>query len=232
MDFVMRICTICARGGSQGVPGKNVIELAGLPLIAYSLILARKSGLFDLIVVDSDSHEILNVASDYSPDLLLTRPAALASSTAGKLEVIARAVRETERVADRRCDTIVDLDVTSPLRLEEDVARAIDLVENSGADNVISVSPARRSPYFNLVEATEDGNVRLSKPSSVKRRQDSPICYDMNASIYVWPRDPFLVKPFLFGSDTRALVMPPERSVDIDDPLDLRVVEMLLKERK
>ncbi len=228
----MRVCTICARGGSRGVPGKNVRELNGIPLLGYTVITAQKSNLFDVVVVDSDSEEILDVAAGFGVDLTIRRPPELATDTAGKLPVIARAAVEAERRTGVRFDTIVDLDVTSPLRLEEDVAGAVTLLESGDADNVISVAPAHRSPYFNLVELGPDGEVALSKPSRIRRRQDSPVCFDMNASIYVWPRFPFVAEPFLFAPRTRPYVMPRERSIDIDDELDLRMVELLLTDRR
>lgn len=227
----MRLCTICARGGSKGVPGKNLREIGGLPLLAHSIIVAKRTNLFDVVAVDSDSPDILDVATRFDVDLTLDRPPELATDTAGKLDVIARAARCAEERTGWRFDTIVDLDATSPLRSESDVVGAVDLLESSGAQNVISVAPAHRSPYFNLVELAPDGTIGLSKPSSVQRRQDGPICYDLNASIYAWARDPFVDRPFLFGERTLPYVMPRERSVDIDDALDVVVVESLFARR-
>lgn len=227
----MRICTICARGGSQGVPRKNIRVIGGKPLIAHSITSAIESGLFDVVAVDSDSQEILNVAKEHGADVTLKRPDHLATSTAGKLEVIARAVIETEKITDKQYSTLVDLDATSPLRLVSDIAEAVALVEDGDASNVISVAPAHRSPYFNLVESDKDGFVHLSKESTVVRRQDSPDCFDMNASIYVWARNPFLENPYLFADRTRAHVMPRSRSFDIDEELDFRIVSMLMDER-
>lgn len=226
--IIHRLCTICARGGSQGVPGKNIREIGGLPLIAHSIVRARESGLFDLITVDSDSPEILAVAREYGADLLLERPPELATATAGKVEVIHRAATLSEDASGIEFDTFVDLDATSPLRTVGDIVGAVDLLEQGAAENVISGAVAHRSPYFNLLEADENGVVRLSKPSTVNRRQDSPPCYDINGSVYVWRREPFITSPFLFGPSTRLFLMPRERSVDIDDEVDLRIVKMLM----
>lgn len=238
-----RLCTICARGGSRGVPGKNLRELGGRPLIAWSIEQALASRLFDRIAVDSDSEPILDAARAAGADLLIARPPELAADDAPKLPVIRHAVAEAERRAGERWDTVVDLDATSPLRLPDDVRAAVALLEgDAGIDNVITGSPARRSPYFNLVEADPadlaDGGrsarrVRLSKPppEAIGRRQDAPPCFDMNASIYVWRRDLLLAGGALFRPGTALLVMPEERSLDIDSELDFAIVEFLMRRR-
>ena len=164
---------------------------------------------------------------------MIKRPAELATDEAPKLPAIRHCVAETERVADTVYDTLVDLDVTSPLRNPEDICQTISLLEGGSVGNVITVMPSRRSPYFNMVEIGEDGAVRLSKSGdeSIFRRQDSPKCYDMNASIYVWSRESLFGNGTLINSDTRAYVMPEERSIDIDSELDFLFVEFLMKGR-
>jgi CMP-N,N'-diacetyllegionaminic acid synthase len=229
-----RICTICARGGSKSIKNKNIVEIAGKPLIAYTLEQARSSKLFDLIAVSSDSLEILKVAGDYGADLLVDRPDELASDTAAKLPVIRHCVNDAEEKKQKKFDVIVDLDATSPLRSIEDIRGAVQLLESEKVSNVITAAPAHRSPYFNLVELDDAGVVRLSKNSgkTIVRRQDAPKCFDMNASIYVWRRDALFDHPTLFNEDTRLFVMPPERSRDIDSELDLAFVEFLMRKRQ
>jgi CMP-N,N'-diacetyllegionaminic acid synthase len=224
-----RICTICARGGSKGVPGKNIHPIAGKPLIAWSIAQAHASGLFDLVVVSSDSAEILAVAMSAGADLAIKRPPEMANDTAGKVPAIAHALNAAETHLGRKAQVLVDLDATSPLRDVADIIGAVALLESTGASNVITGAPARHSPYFNLVEARADGSVGLSKtlPTAVLRRQDAPACHDMNASVYVWQRDAFLSDPRVFYPDTRLFEMPEERSVDIDSPMDLVLVELL-----
>lgn len=228
-----RICTICARGGSRGVKNKNIRDLAGKPLIAHTLEQAHASQLFDFIAVSSDSPRILEIARDYGVSLLVERPAELATDTAAKLPVIRHCVEEAERISGERFEVVVDLDATSPLRLVEDIQNAVDMLEREHVSNVITAAPARRSPYFNLVELDGDGIVRLSKPldNLIVRRQDSPQCFDMNASIYVWQRAALFGCPTVFNADTRLLVMPEERSTDIDNELDFEIVELLMKKR-
>jgi CMP-N,N'-diacetyllegionaminic acid synthase len=228
-----RICTICARGGSKGVKNKNIRELAGKPLIALSLQQARESGLFDLISVSSDSTEILDVARNYGADLAIERPPELASDTAAKIPAIRHCVERAEHFFGEFFDVIVDLDATSPLRLVEDILGAVDLLERNHVSNVITAAPARRSPYFNLVELGDGEVVSLSKPlkNPIVRRQDSPQCFDMNASVYVWTRTALFECPTLFNTDTRLFVMPEKRSIDIDSELDFEIVELMMKKR-
>lgn len=228
-----RLCTICARGGSRGVPGKNVRELLGKPLIAYSVEQARRSGLFDAVAVSSDSATVLDAAARAGADLLVRRPDEMASDTAPKLLAIRHCVESAERELGRQFPVFVDLDATSPLRRPADIAGAIALLESRGVSSVITGAPARRSPYFNLVETNDRGVVGLSKPldRAVVRRQDAPRCYDMNASIYVWRRDVFMTNPAVFYDDTLLFEMPETRSIDIDSELDWDIVEMLMRRR-
>jgi CMP-N,N'-diacetyllegionaminic acid synthase len=230
---VKRLCMICARGESKGVKSKNIRQLLGKPLIAYSLQQARSCGLFEMIAVSSDSSAILDAAKRYGADLLVERPLEMATDTAAKVPAIRHCVEAAERYCGMRFDVLVDLDATSPLRLPEDIVGAVRLLEERRVSNVITAAPARRSPYFNLVELGADGVVRLSKPlpSQVHRRQDAPPAYDMNASIYVWRRDALFEDPPVFRADTALYVMPEDRSVDIDTELDFRIVELLLSER-
>lgn len=228
-----RICTICARGGSKGVLNKNIRPLQGRPLIAHSIERARESGLFECIAVSSDSDAILEAARQWGADFQVRRPDELASDTAAKIPAIRHCLQEAERLAGFRCDVLVDLDATSPLRNTDDVKAAVALLETSGAKNVITGAPARRSPYFNLVEIGENGVARLSKslPQAIVRRQDAPRCYDMNASIYVWRRDAFIDDPAVFYDDTQLYEMPEDRSHDIDTELDFAWVEFLMQRR-
>ena len=230
---MIRICTICARANSKGVKNKNTRLLAGKPLIAYTLEHAMEANLFDLIAVSSDSKEILEVAQRYGADLLVERPADLATDSAAKIPAIQHCVLAAENASKKVFDVLVDLDVTSPLRLSEDIRGAVDLLETEKVDNVITAAQARRSPYFNLVELDDNGVVRLSKPvqKPIVRRQDSPKCFDINASIYVWRRSVLFESSTLFNTNTRLFVMPEERSIDIDSELDFKIVEMLMKER-
>lgn len=225
-----RLCTICARGGSKGVPGKNVRPLRGKPLIAWSIEQARASGLFDKIAVSSDDDAILDAARSAGADILIKRPDELATDESGKIGAIVHALRATEERSGMTFDVLVDLDATSPLRSVEDIRGAVELLETRRASSVITAAPARRSPYFNQIEETAEGHVRLSKQagSAVVRRQDAPRVFDMNASIYVWNRARLIDQPAVLYDDTLLFEMPEHRSHDIDTEVDFRIVEMLM----
>lgn len=227
------LCTICARGGSKGVVGKNNRDLLGKPLLAWTIEQARATGLFAAIAFSSDSDLLLEGALKAGADIAVKRPDEMATDAAPKLPAIRHCLEQAIAHTGATPDIFVDLDVTSPLRLPSDIAGAVKLLQDSGARNIITGAPARRSPYFNLVEARADCTVGLSKPVDppITRRQDAPRCYDMNASIYVWRVAAFLERPSVFYPDTQLFEMPEERSVDIDSDLDFTLVELLLRKR-
>lgn len=228
-----RLCTICARGGSKGVEGKNLRMLQGKPLIAHSILQALESRLFDAVAVSSDSEEILDTAKQFGAHVLVRRPNEMATDTAPKVPAIYHCMTEAERMLGTTFEVLVDLDATAPLRLIDDIVGAVSLLEETGVSNVITASPARRSPYFNLVELNPQGFIQLSKPppTVIVRRQDSPRCFDMNASIYVWWHDVFVAEQKVFYADTKLFEMPEERSRDIDNELDFEIVEFLIKKQ-
>ncbi|MDA9479878.1 flagellar modification protein B [Bradyrhizobium sp. CCBAU 65884] len=228
------LCTICARGGSKGVVGKNARDLLGRPVLAWSIAQARETGLFDAIAFSSDSDALLEAALKAGADIAVKRPDEMATDTAPKLPAIRHCLEQAIAQTGRTPEIFVDLDVTSPLRLASDITGAVALLRESGTRNVITGAPARRSPYFNLVEQRTDGSVGLSKTADppITRRQDAPHCFDMNASIYVWRVASFLEHPAVFYPDTRLFEMPEERSIDIDSDLDFVLVELLLRQRR
>lgn len=224
-----RVCTICARGGSKGVPGKNIRPLGGKPLIAHSVEQALASGLFEIVAVSSDDDAILAAGKDAGAGLLIKRPDELATDESGKVPAIVHALLAVEAHLGKQVEILVDLSTTAPLRSVADIADAVALLETSGATSVITGFAAHASPYFSMVERAADGTVHVSKKADPPylRRQDSPAVFEMNGSIYVWRRDPFVAAPNVFYPDTRLLEMPAERSVDIDTEFDFRVAEFV-----
>ena len=227
----MRICTICDRGGSKGIPDKNLRLLMGRPLIGHSGRQALDCGLFDIVAISSDSETILEAAAAEGPVHPIRRPAELATDRADKTPVMRHAVDSVERETGFEFQTMVDLDATSPLRRTSDIQACIDMIEKDGHGNILTAMPARRSPYFNQLEQRENGRWGLSKPPAqvVTGRQRAPATFDMNASIYAWSRVSFMNGPELFSADTAVHVMPLERSWDIDEPIDLEVVAFLME---
>ena len=188
------ICTVLARGGSKGVPGKNIRPLCGKPLIAWSIEQARGAGIFDLIAVSSDDPDILAAAQAAGAGLLVERPADMATDSASKLPSNLHCLLAAEGELGGNADIIVDLQPTSPVRLIQDILDAVALQKATGASSVITGQTSKCSPYFSLVEAAPDGTVRLAKAldGALARRHDAPVTYDMNGSIYVWERETFV----------------------------------------
>lgn len=227
----MRLATICARGGSKGVPGKNIRPLAGKPLIAHTIEQAMAAEVFDVVAVSSDSEEILKVAERWGVTQLVYRPKELASDTAAKIPVIRHCALDVESRLGMVASTVTDLAVTSPLRSVEDIQRAVALLERSNASNIVSVQVTPHSPYYGMVERDAEGRLFYSKtlPSDIYRRQDAPVCYAMNGAVYVWTRQQLFADVLkAVGPHTEVFVMPGERSIDIDREIDFRIVECLL----
>jgi len=227
---VSTIATICARGGSRGLPGKNIRPLLGKPLIVYTIEQALACRSIDAVYVSTDDEAIAQVASAAGARVPFLRPAALATAEAPKIPVIEHLVQAVEK-AGARVERVVDLDPTSPLRDVQDVEACLRLLD-ADADVVITGYEAEKNPYFNMVELQRDGTAALVKPlpAAVETRQAAPKVYAMNASIYVWRRGS-LAKG-LWNGRARLHVMPRERSIDVDTLLDFRLVELLMKEKQ
>lgn len=222
------IASICARGGSAGVPRKNIRPLLGKPLIVYSIEQALACPAIQRVFVSTDDREIADVARQAGAEVPFLRPAELATSTAPKIPVIAHLVERAEAMGVD-VSRIVDLDPTSPLRAQSDIDACIGLLD-ADTDVVITAYPAEKNPYFNMVEEKPDGNVGLvCGGRGITSRQQAPRVYSMNASIYVWHRH--TLSKGLWDGRVRLHVMPRERSVDIDEPIDFQLVEMLMRER-
>lgn len=229
------LITICARGGSKGIPGKNIKILNGKPLIYYSLNTASKfAELFNGtdIVLSTDDTDIKNIVKELSfdADIDYTRPDFLASDTAGKIDAIVDVLRYSEEKNNKKYDFVIDLDVTSPLRTLADLENAFKILKDKPeAYNVFSVSPANRNPYFNMVEETENGYFSTSKQGSFLTRQSAPKVYDMNASFYIY-RNIFFKDGQKKAITDRSLVYEvPHTCFDLDHPIDFLTMSFLME---
>lgn len=227
------LCTICARKGSKGVKNKNIRDLLGKPLIAYTIEQAVVADIFEHVVVSTDSDEIAEISVKFGAEVFFKRPEELSGDSVAKIPVIRHALLESEKHFNRRFDTVIDLDATSPLRSVEDIKNAFRQFTSDENDILITAMPSRRSPYFNLVEIDDRGGVSLAKKLSrpVHRRQDAPKCFDMNASIYIWKREALLTRDSLFSDKTGLYIMPEDRSIDIDSEIDFEFVKLLMGKR-
>ena len=226
----MNIITICARGGSTGVPGKNIRDLCGKPLIGWTIEQAFASKVADEVFVSTDSEEIAQVAYSFGAQVPFLRPAALATSTAGKIPVIQHLVDWVE-THKGPVDTIVDLDPTSPLREVSDIQTCFGMLD-ADTDVVITGYEADKNPYFNMVELKVNGYYeRVCQPGNeVLGRQSAPRVFAMNASIYVWHRRS-LSSSLWNSPNIRLHIMPRERSIDIDHEIDFDLVALLMKQK-
>lgn len=225
------IITVCARGGSQGLPRKNVRPLLGKPLIAWTIEQALECGLAQGVFVSTDDAGIAGVAARCGATVPFLRPAQLASATAPKMPVIQHLVEWVES-SGTRVDRIIDLDPTSPLRDVADIHACAALLDDD-TDAVITGYESDKNPYFNMVERKANGFYErvCLPPTEVAGRQGAPKVYAMNASIYVWHRRT-LASSLWVHPRVRLHPMPRERSVDIDSELDFEIVQMLLRKKR
>lgn len=224
------IALICARGGSKGVPGKNVRPLAGRPLIARAVDHARGIDRASRVIVSTDSEEIARIAREAGADVPFMRPAELAGDTSSEWLVWRHALDFLNEADGAYPDALLVLPVTAPLRAVADIDRCLDEYAKGGADIVITVTDARRSPYFNMVKVDDDGSVGLVMPPSVAvgRRQDSAVLYDMTTVAYVARPAFVMTRGGIFEGRVRHVHIPEERALDIDTPLDFRIAECLM----
>ncbi|MBF0479339.1 MAG: acylneuraminate cytidylyltransferase family protein [Candidatus Omnitrophica bacterium] len=229
----MILATIAARGGSKGVPQKNIRPLMGKPLIGYTIEQALQCPLINEVIVTTDSVEIAETAKSFGAKVPFLRPAELATDAAGKLPALQHAVQYAIKEMKLNPEYVVDLDPTSPLRLLEDIAGCIALIQKGNCDSVITGYRSNKNPYFNMVEINEAGFAEVSKNagSVILGRQSAPIVYAMNASIYVWKTEVLLNQKSIISGKVKLYEMPQDRSIDIDSLVDFKIVELLLKEK-
>lgn len=222
------ICVIPARGGSKGVPRKNIKKLADKPLIAYTIEQALQSEYIDRTIVSTEDKEIADISEQYGAEVPFIRPDELAGNQVPTINVLLHTIKwiEEEKYS---FNILVLLHTTAPLRAVKDIDSCIEMLRDTNADNIFSVTQAHRNPYFNMVEIDKQGAVKLVKEGSFSTRQASPNVYDLNASIYVWWKDVLTNKKSIFPGNTRIYPMPKERSIDIDDELDFRIAEYLFR---
>ena len=238
----MRILiTLCARGGSKGIPKKNIKLLNGIPLIGYSIQVAErfKKHVENFAEVDidlsTDSEEIKEVARQQGLSTNYTRPDVMANDTAGKIDSIYELKNFNEAKHGVSYDYVLDLDVTSPLRTLQDLLDAFQIIQdNEEAYNLFSVNPAARNPYFNMVEQNENGfyNVCKKLDSNVLSRQAAPKVYELNASFYFYKKS-FFEQNFKSVYSGKSLIYEmPHLCFDLDHLIDFEFMEYLLSNNK
>lgn len=224
------VAFIFARGGSKGLPGKNIRLLGGKPLIAWSIEHALAVERIGRVIVSTDSDEIAAVARQYGAEVPFMRPAELARDDSPEWLAWRHALNYLADTAGGLPEAMVSLPATAPLRIPQDIENCLDEFQKGDADMVITVSEAHRSPYFNMVKTNSDGSVGLVIPpqSKITRRQDVPTVYDMTTVAYVADPTFVMTRNAVFDGRVRAVHVPVERAIDIDTLLDFQIAECLL----
>jgi len=229
------LVTICARGGSKGIPGKNIKPVGGKPLLCYTADIALKFAKKHNadIILSTDSEEIKNVGKDCGLPSDYSRPDYLANDTSGKPEAIKDALLYAEKANGKRYDYVLDLDVTSPIRTLKDIEECIALMDaNREALTIFSVNPCARNPYFNMVEEKPDGYYKVVLGGQYKSRQTAPRVYDMNASVYVYRRQLFESENPRAVTDKSLVYVMDHICFDLDEPSDYDYLAYLLDTKK
>jgi CMP-N-acetylneuraminic acid synthetase len=224
------IALICARGGSKGLPNKNIKLLNGVPLIGRSIQVAQQIDRIDRIIVSTDSEEIAKVAKEYGAEVPFIRPAELAKDTSSEWLVWQHALDFLEKNDNRVWDGLISLPPTAPLRNEADVENCLDEFERGDVDIVISVAESHRNPFFNMITNDQKGYSSLAiSGKKINRRQDAPEVFDVLTVAYVANIRYVKKSKGLFDGKVRSVLIPKERSIDIDTELDFRIAECISK---
>lgn len=223
------LVVIPARGGSKGIPYKNIKELGGKPLITYSIDIARQITTDDNICISSDDSDIIHIVEDYGLHVPFKRPAELATDDIGTNEVLLHALNYYES-RGQNYDIIILLQPTSPFRKKEHIIEALELY-NPSLDMIVSVKEASSNPYYNIFEEKTDGYLYISKgDGSIQRRQEAPKVWEYNGSIYIINAINLKNKGLNGLTHIKKFVMNDFYSVDLDTPFDWLMAELLLKE--
>jgi len=221
---------IFARGGSKGIPRKNIRNLDGKPLMAHSILMAQSINKISRVFVSTDDQDIADVGVKYGAEII-RRPTELAQDDSPEWLAWLHAIEWLEK-RKNYFDCFVSLPPTSPLRNKVDVLNCIDMLSED-TDIVVTTTNSSRSPYFNMVKE-QDTYLKLAIESygSYIRRQDVPTIYDMTTVAYVSKPDFIKQNRNIFDGRVRSVLIPKERAIDIDDEIDFKNSEILMKEHK
>lgn len=226
------LTVIPARGGSKGLPDKNIRSLSGIPLIGHSILCAKMCSELDRVIVSSDDDKIISIAREFDVDIPFKRPAELAEDNSSMIDVIKHALLKMEEIDSLRYEAVLLLDPTSPGRMPQDITQAIEKLKNNpNADGIVGVSVPEFNPIWHSV-IEENGFMKSLISDAVKytRRQDVPIVYRINASLYIWRRDYLLsCKDNWIGGKHLIYEIPETRAIHIDELFEFKHAEVLLQ---
>ena len=228
------IAFIFARGGSKGLPGKNIKNFSGKPLIAWSIEQAKQVQSIDRVIVSTDSNEIAKIAKDYGAEVPFLRPKDISEDDSPEWKAWRHALSFLLETEGKMPDIMLSIPTTAPLRRIVDIEECLSLYKKGDTDVVITVTDSHRSPYFNMVKETKDGNVDLiiRPKEKLYRRQDAPIAYDMTTVAYVMNPQFIMHNESIFDGRTKAVKVPMETSIDIDNIFDFKMAEFFLNNKE
>ena len=220
-------CFIFARGGSKGIPKKNLIPIAGLPLLVHSINLAKSLNEVDRIFVSTDCEEISKIAYENRVEVI-KRPLDLAQDDSAEWLAWQHAIKYVESF-EGKFHRFLSLPTTAPLRKKEDIQRCLVALKKD-IDLVLTMCKSNRSPWFNMVTRDESSKLNLIfNDSRINRRQDSPPCFDLTTIAYVSRPDYILKSSSMWDGIVHGVEIPPERCIDIDNPLDYSIAKLLME---
>lgn len=228
------IAFIFARGGSKGLPDKNIKMLNGKPLIAWSIEHAKSVKRVDRVIVSTDSEKIARIAREYGAEVPFMRPAELATDDSPEWLSWQHGLKYLENTDGCLPDLMLSIPTTAPLRNVNDIDKVIDEYKKSDTDIVIVVTESHRNPFFNIVKEGVDGYINLlgSGDEVISRRQDCPKTYDITTIAYALRPSFVLNKNSIFEGRVRQVIVPKERSIDIDTLLDFEIAEHMIKKNE
>jgi CMP-N-acetylneuraminic acid synthetase len=223
------IVLICARGGSKGLPKKNIKALNGVPLIGWSINIAKKIDQVSRVIVSTDSKEIAKIAIEFGAEVPFMRPKELSSDYSPEWLVWRHAITFLENQNDENIENIIVLPTTAPLRSIEDVNNCIAEFEKGDVDSIITVSNAKRSPHFNMIINDNNGYSSIViNDNEISRRQDTPEVFDMTTVAYIVKSKLVKKSNGIFDGKVRSVCIPEERAIDIDTILDFKIADFLI----
>jgi len=222
---------IFARGGSKGVPGKNIKCLNGLPLIAHSILIAKSHPDIERVVVSTDDEDIMRVAQEYGAEIPYMRPSSLSGDESPEWLSWQHMMHWYDQ-HENLPDVFISLPATAPLRSKKDISRCLQALRDD-VDMVVTATPSERSPWFNMLKCDSDGFCRLlNQGGGYSRRQDAPVSYDMTTVAYVCRPGHIMSSAGVMDGRVKMVEIPALRAVDIDTELDFEWAEFLLKRRE
>lgn len=225
------VAFIFARGGSKGLPGKNILNFAGKPLIVWAIEQAKSISRIDKVIVSTDSEEIAEIALKAGAEVPYIRPKDLASDNAPEWMAWRHALNNYKNSEGAYPRVMLSLPVTSPLRSLTDIENCLDIYETAKADAVIGITDAHRNPYFNMVvkDKNQELNLVMSSDRAISRRQDADRIYDLTTVAYAIRPDFIFACESLFEGVVKSFEVPQERAIDIDTAFDFKVAELIFK---